>query len=303
MEGRMTIADLDRQFGIAGVASVLPGNGGLPKVVIATPRVHSEMYLHGAQVTSWVPADFGEVLYLSPNSVWQDGRAIRGGIPICFPWFGNKKDAPAAPAHGFVRTAPWELKAISASGDDVTVSMSLDNREGSSAAWSSAFHVACHVTFGSQLTQQLIVTNTGSASLQFEEALHTYFLVGQAESAYVQGLDGTDFLDKTDNYAQKRQAGDIRFVSETDRIYLDTQQGVTLIDPAIMRRITLSKKNSSTTVVWNPWDKGAQSLSDLGEGQWKRMVCIETSNVGRYAIQIAPGETHTMTATVRVTAM
>lgn len=132
--------------------------------------------------------------------------------------------------------------------------------------------------------------------------MHTYFLVGQAESAYVQGLDG-DFLDKTDNYAQKDQSGDIRFVSETDRIYLNTTKDVTLIDPAIMRRVTVSKNNSATTVVWNPWDKGAQSLADLGEGQWKRMICIETSNVGHYAVQIPPGETHTMTSTVRVTAL
>ncbi len=282
---------------------MLPGNGGLPKVIIATPRVHAEMYLHGAHVTSWGPADFGEVLYLSPNSLWQDGRAIRGGIPICFPWFGNKKDDPGVPAHGFVRTALWKLEDISVSGDDVTVSTFLENSEGSSTAWPSAFRVACRVTFGSDLIQELIVTNTGASPFQFEEALHTYFLVGQAQSAYVQGLAGVDFLDKTDNYAQKDQSGDIRFVSETDRIYLNTQQDVTLIDPAIMRRITVSKNNSSTTVVWNPWDKGAQSLADLGEGQWKRMICIETSNVGRYAIHIAPGETHTMTATVRVTAL
>jgi len=303
MERRATIADLDRQFGVAGMASVLPGNGGLAKVVVATPHVNSEMYLHGGHVTSWAPAEFGEVLYLSPNSRWQDGRAIRGGIPICFPWFGDKRDDPDAPAHGFVRTAPWELGAITVIGDDVAVSMFIENREGPSTSWPSSFHLACRVTFGAQLKQELIVTNTGASSFQFEEALHTYFLVGQAQSAYVQGLDGADFLDKTDGYSQKSQSGDIRFISETDRVYLDTQKDVTLIDPAIMRRITLSKNNSSTTVVWNPWDNGAQSLGDLGEGQWKRMICVETSNVGRYAIQIAPGESHTMIATIRVAAL
>lgn len=175
MEHGATIADLDRQFGIAGVASVLLGNGGLPKVVIATPRVRSEMYLHGAHVTSWAPADFGEILYLSPNSLWQNGRAIRGGIPICFPWFGNKKDDPQAPAHGFVRTAYWELGDISVSGDDVTVSMFFENAEGSSATWPSAFHVACRVTFGSHLTQELIVTNTGaSPSNSRKHCIHTF---------------------------------------------------------------------------------------------------------------------------------
>src|SRR5664279_2308292 len=300
MEHGATVADLDKQFGIAGMAKVVPGNGGLPKVVVATPHVQSEMYLHGSHVTSWAPKEFGEVLYLSPNSRWQDGHAIRGGIPICFPWFGSKTDDPEAPAHGFVRTTQWELGSISIVEDGVAVSMFIEGREASSAFWPSAFRLACRVTFGAELIQELTVTNTGASPLQFEEALHTYFLVGQAESAYLQGLDGADFLDKTDNYAQKKQNGDIRFVSETDRIYVDTPQDVTLVDPAIMRRITLSKSCSSTTVVWNPWEKGAQSLADLGEGQWQRMICIETSNVRRYGIQIAPGKTHTMKATVRI---
>src|SRR5271154_3673190 len=118
-----TIAELDRRFGIAGAARVLEGNGGLAKVGITSAGAEGEMYLLGAEVTSWKPRGREEVLFVSAASKWADGRAIRGGVPICFPWFGNKADDPKAPAHGFVRAKPWELESIAQAGDAVTVSM------------------------------------------------------------------------------------------------------------------------------------------------------------------------------------
>lgn len=110
METASKIAELNRRFGIPGLAEVVAGNGGLPKVSITSPAAAGEMYLHGAHVTSWKPGGAGEVLFLSSHSRWQDGKAIRGGIPICFPWFRAKSDDPHAPAHGFVRTNRGSLR-------------------------------------------------------------------------------------------------------------------------------------------------------------------------------------------------
>src|SRR5271165_1880972 len=124
MENTVSITELERRFGIPRIAQVVAGNGGLPKVRITSPAALGEIYLHGAHVASWRPTGAEEVLFISSKSRWQDGIAIRGGVPICFPWFGNKADDPKAPAHGFVRTKSWQLDAISLSGDAVTVSMS-----------------------------------------------------------------------------------------------------------------------------------------------------------------------------------
>ena len=128
MDTPSAFVDLDRRFGLPGVAAVVSGEGGLAKVVVSTPSAAGEMYLHGAHVTSWIPTGTSEVLYCSPHSLWQEGRAIRGGVPICFPWFGDKADDAAAPAHGFVRTKVWELESIARAGDDVAVSIVTGKR-------------------------------------------------------------------------------------------------------------------------------------------------------------------------------
>ena len=295
-----TVAELDREFGIAGVAHVLEGNGGLTAVRINTPVARGEMYLHGAHVTSWKPGDAQEVLFLSPHSEWKDGRAIRGGVPICFPWFGDKADDPHAPAHGFVRTKEWQLESVSHEGNMVTVGMFTESGEDTRKWWQADFRLVYRATFGSELTLELIMTNAGPAPLRFEEALHAYFHVGDAREALVSGLDGVQYLDKTDAFRQKMQAGDVVITSETDRVYLDTEHPLELRDSVLQRGTTVTKKNSQTTVVWNPWVDKARALADLGEDQWTRMLCIETSNVDDFAIDLAPRQQHSMKATVRV---
>ena len=129
MDSLEAIANLDKTFGIAGAARVVPGNGGLTRVVASAPAATGEMYLHGGHVTSWRPNGAGEVLYLSPSSLWAEGHAIRGGVPVSFPWFADKTDDHTAPAHGFVRTKAWQLESIEMAGTNVTVSMSTESGE------------------------------------------------------------------------------------------------------------------------------------------------------------------------------
>ncbi len=289
------IAALAKRFGIPGKAEVVAGNGGLPKVVISATEASGEMYLHGCHVTSWKPRDAAEVLYLSPDSLFEDGRAIRGGIPVCFPWFGDKSDDPVAPAHGFVRAKEWQLESIEVDGKKVVVSMSTESDDDTRKWWPFDFRLVCRATFGRELELELIVTNTGSSVFTFEEALHAYFAVESAESAFVLGLDATRYIDKTDKRIEKMQTGDVRFSTETDRVYLDTTSELQLFDPAMNRSIRVEKQNSHTTVVWNPWSEKSMALKDLGAGEWKRFVCIETSNVSPFAVELQPGESPTMT--------
>jgi glucose-6-phosphate 1-epimerase len=300
MEPKSVIEELDRRYGIPDLAKVVPGNGGLAKVRITSAAATGEMYLHGAHVTSWKPRGAEEVLFVSAESRWEGGRAIRGGVPICFPWFANKEDDRSAPAHGFVRTTAWQLESISQAGDAVTVSMFTESNNDTKKWWPADFHLIHRATFGSELNLELVVKNTGTTSFRFEEALHSYFRIGQIEKAQVHGLDGVHYLDKTDSNRKKLQHGPIAIMSETDRVYLNTKGAIELEDHELRRRIRVDKTHSLTTVVWNPWALKARAMADFGADEWMRMVCIETSNVSDFAVELAPGQQHKMQSTLRV---
>jgi glucose-6-phosphate 1-epimerase len=300
VDSSSAISDLNTRFGIPGAAKVVAGNGGLAKVVVSTPNATGEMYLHGGHVTSWNPKGASEVFYCSPHSFWQDGRAIRGGVPICFPWFGDKADDPEAPAHGFVRTKAWELESITTNGDDVAVRMFTGSDADTRRWWPYDFRLVCRANFGAQLTLELIVSNADASPFTFEEALHAYFRVVDAETTTVDGLDATDFIDKTDHRSRKTHHGALRFSRETDSIFLNTQHPIELAEPALRRRIVLQKQNSLTTVVWNPWAEKARGMNDLGDGEWRNFACVEASNVGPYAAHLAPDQQHVMRVTVQV---
>jgi glucose-6-phosphate 1-epimerase len=282
------------------MVKVVEGNGGLPKVRITTPATVAEMYLHGAHVTSWKPTGAKEVLFISSKSRWADGHAIRGGVPICFPWFRAKADDPKAPSHGFLRTKAWQIESIESDGDVVTVSMFTVSDEGTKRWWPTDFRLVHRAMFGSELSQELLLTNTGARSLRFEEALHTYLRIGHIEKARVRGLNAVHYLDNTDSNQERMQHGEIAIDSETDRAYANTQHAIELEDHSLRRRVRVAKDNSLTTVIWNPWAQKAQALSDLGPDEWKEMICIETSNVCNFAVDLAPGLQHRMKAIVSV---
>ena len=295
------IEELNASFGLGEAGRFSPGEGGLPRLLIQTPAASGELYLHGAQVTAWRPADHEEVLFVSHQSRWEAGKAIRGGIPVCFPWFRNKSDDSRAPAHGFARTRSWQVVSVVQEGDGVTATLAIESDEDSLRWWLHAFRATLQVHFGAQLTVALTVVNTGKAPLSFEEALHTYFQVGQVERVRVHGLNGVTYLDNVDQNHEKTQSGDLVLTGTTDNAYLNTLSVTELIDPILRRTVRTEKENSRTTVVWNPWQQGAASLSDLGEDEWRRMTCVEASNVLSCAVSLAPGEEHTMRATLSIT--
>ena len=297
----MTVAELQERFGIPGVAQISEGHGGLARISLTLPAGSAEIYLHGAHLTSWKPAGSGEVFFVSAESSWADGKAIRGGVPVCFPWFRNKLDDPKAPSHGVVRTKTWTLASLDHHGDTVTVSLTTSSDPGTRAWWPFDFHLTHRITLGKSLTQELVMENTGSTPLRFEEALHAYYRVGGAENVVITGLDGVTYLDNTDGNQEKVQEGDVLFTRQTDRAYLDTTHAIEILDPVLRRRIRVSKENSRSTVVWNPWSTGAATLPDLGNEEWHSMVCVEASNMRACGVDLAAGAQHTMKTTVTVT--
>ena len=285
---------------IPGIAEVVPGQNNQPKIRIATPAANVEIYLHGAQITSWQPSGQEEVLFLSSQSRFEDGKAIRGGIPICFPWFRAKSDNPKAPAHGFVRTKAWQLESIAQQAGEVAATLTTESDESTRLWWPHDFHATLCITVGAALKLELVVANTGETVFQFEAALHTYNRIADAANITIHGLDQTNYLDNRDNNASKLQSGNFRFTRDTDNAYLNTQSPVEILDPVLHRRIRLEKQGSLTTVVWNPWQEDAAKLADLGDTEWTQFACVEAANILSNAVTLHPDEEHTTTAIITV---
>jgi glucose-6-phosphate 1-epimerase len=298
----MELDELNRRFGIEGVAMIMAGEGNLPKVRITTRAAEADIYLHGAQVTSWRPTGGEDVIFLSKRSRFEEGKAIRGGVPVCFPWFRAKADNPKAPAHGFARTRTWSLDSMNHDADSVVVTLSTESDEESRRWWPHEFRLLHRVTVGAELKMELVVSNTGSTAFRFEEALHTYHRVGDAEKIQVKGLDGVAFLDNTDANREKKQNGDVVMTQATDNAYLNTESTLELVDPVLRRRIQIAKENSVTTVVWNPWQSGAKALADLGDDEWRQFACAEASNILSGAVELVAGAQHAMAARISVAA-
>jgi glucose-6-phosphate 1-epimerase len=298
-----TIEELNARLGIAGRAQVLAGEAGIPKVHVTAPQCNGEMQLHGAQVTSWKPAGAEEAIFLSRQARWEEGKAIRGGIPVCFPWFRAKADDSRAPAHGVVRTKIWTLESVEQNADGITVSMSTQSDPDTRRWWPADFRVLHRVTFGSELRLELTVSNTGANPFRFEEALHTYYRVGDVRKVRVRGLDRVTYLDNTDSNKKKKQNGDVVISSPTDNAYMNTQNPLQLIDPVLNRSIQVTKQHSDSTVIWNPWAEGARALSDLGDDEWQHMVCVEGSNILENAVELATSADHKITVTMTVNSL
>jgi glucose-6-phosphate 1-epimerase len=293
------VASLNKQFGIANLATFDAGEGGLTRLSIKSVVANAEIYLHGAHITRFDPHDQPPILFISQMSQYKPGKAIRGGVPICFPWFGPKAGDAKAPAHGFARLMEWSVDSVKANNGGAIVVLRLASSPETKAQWPADFLATYTIVIGTDLDLSLSVTNTGKDPAKFEEAMHTYLIVGDIEAVSIAGLDGTTYLDKMNAATPTVQSDDpIRFTGETDRVYLDTTATCTVHDPALGRQIRIAKTGSETTVVWNPWINKARALSDFGDDEWPGMVCVETCNVGDHAVLLAAGATHVMAATI-----
>jgi glucose-6-phosphate 1-epimerase len=296
-----TADDLQRRFGIAGLASFAAGRGGLTCLRLTPAAAEAEVYLHGGHVTHFQPRGGAPVLFLSAESRFGPTAAIRGGIPVIFPWFGARADDPKAPAHGFARTAEWEVESIDRAGGGVTAVLRLTPDAASQASWPHRFVLRERIDVGPALGVALEVENTDRAPFGFEEALHTYLAIGDISEASVTGLAGTSYIDKTAGMARKAAgAAPLRITAETDSVFLGTRGACVLDDPSGGRRLVVEKEGSATTVVWNPWAEKSRAISDLGDDEWRRMLCIETANAGDDRVTLPPGQRHAMRARIRV---
>lgn len=261
---------------------------GVPVLRVSTPASSATIHLDGAQVTSWVPAGRADVLWLSPGAVFAEGTAIRGGIPLIGPWFGPGRDGATSPAHGWLRTARWELEAAERLGDAVTLVLGLTGADPSGAGVTAQAFVA----IGEHLTVELSV-RAGAVPLELESALHTYLAVDDVREVRLEGFDGAPYLDNMEGLARRVQ--DERFVltGATDRVF-EVDDEVAVLDPGAGRVLREEPAGSTRTVVWNPWEDGARDLADVPDEDWSRFVCVETAAVKDGYVPLAPGDAHAL---------
>lgn len=270
---------------------------GLSALRLCAHGSEALVYLHGAHVAAFSTAEHGELLWVSSRSLYSAGKAIRGGVPLCFPWFGGNAERPELPAHGFARTSTFRFDGSEERGDCVVAQLTLESSPATLDAFPHAFAARLRVSVGRELGLSFEVENTGADPLSYEVALHTYLGVSDVRHVALSGLDGASYDDKVTGALGLMQQGELRFEGETDRVFTSSSR-VTVRDAARGRRLLIDKTGSGTTVVWNPWTDKARRMSDFGDDEWPAMLCVEAANTGSHRIQLHGGSRHVTTTII-----
>ena len=286
-----SIEQLNRDFAIADQLGFVEGEGGFPYIEIDNGKASALISLYAGQVLSFRPAHEPEdLLFLSGKAYYREGKAIKGGIPICWPWFGPDPEGMGRPSHGFVRNRYWAVTATETTPEGETkVMLEVTNNEETQAIWPNAFNLVLEISIGSSLTVKLIARNTGDRSYQITQALHTYFRVGDIGSVKLLGLEGLGYLDKVEGGREKIQKDEVDITAEVDRIYQEVTDDLTIVDASLGRRILIRAIGSRTAVVWNPWSSVAREMADLEDEDYRRLLCVETANAADEIIEIPAG--------------
>ncbi len=259
----------------------------------------AKVYAHGAHVTSFCPTGLAPVLFLSQASKFAAGEAIRGGVPVIFPWFGDDPDGKGRPAHGFARRCAWQQ--VDDGGDPARAAFALHDDATTRSQWPHRFGLRLEVEVGAALSLSLRVENRGAQAFRCEPALHTYLAVGDVRQVALHGLEGVRYKDKVAGMAERTHGhAPMTFVGETDRVFLGTEATCRVDDPLLARTLEVSKRGSRSTIVWNPWNAKAARMADLGVDAWPQFLCVESGNVADDALVLGPGESHVMAVQIAV---
>ncbi|MFB4369541.1 MULTISPECIES: D-hexose-6-phosphate mutarotase [unclassified Pseudomonas] len=263
----------------------------------------------GAQILRYQPAQGEPLIWLSDEAVYKTGKSVRGGVPVCWPWFGDLQRNPEAihasharpadsPAHGLVRDRDWQLIGLNTEEDGVTLSFAFDTAAEPIAEWPHAAELQLDIHLGERLKLSLTTRNLGDSELPISQALHTYFAVSDIRQVRIEGLEGCGYVDTLQDWKTVRQDGAVTFSGETDRIYLDTPPRLSIVDPIWKRRILMRSQGSASAVVWNPWIDKARRLSQFADDAWQGMLCIEHANVLDDSLILAPGAEYRLDVTL-----
>ncbi|GAB2197509.1 D-hexose-6-phosphate mutarotase [Sessilibacter sp. MAH4] len=274
----------------------------LPAITVTNDKAVATVFLQGAQVSEYQRHGEKPTLFLSSANRFLPDVPLRGGIPICWPWFGDLKRNPAAisqqvedvenaPAHGFVRNLQWQLHDIVALPNETTLTLSLDVTPQTYPAWPYQARLSLEVRVGESLKLTLSVTNTGLSAFQYSLALHSYLAVDNVEKCYLTGLEDTVCFNAAENWLEQSQDDALNFTEETDLVCPTGPSTVHLIEEDQQGRIDIHSHNLPSWVIWNPWVDKSQRLSDFNPQDYQKMVCVESASLLDNAPELAAGQT------------
>lgn len=278
------------------------GQGNIPLVEISNSQASAIISLQGAHVLSWKPNKQADVIWLSEDAKFKVGKSVRGGIPICWPWFGAHESDNSFPAHGFARTVLWQvIETKNSSSDKTQITFKLSTNqldEHSQKMWPQDTTLEYQLTISDTLSLKLTTFNNSKEDIIIGQALHTYFNIENIADTTIYGLEGKTYLDKTDNFNSKVQTGSIKISNEVDRVYLDTSDDITIDNKK--RHIIIKKQGSYSTIVWNPWKEVADKMGDLGENGYQKMLCVESANAANDVVTIKPNGSYSLKVTYEI---
>jgi glucose-6-phosphate 1-epimerase len=294
LQASMTsIQDLNQQFAVGDFLTFAKHPSGLMMGIVKTPLCEASFFLQGAHVSHFHPTiSQHPVLFMSDSALYEPGRPIRGGIPICFPWFSSHPNQPSLPAHGWARTSEWQVTSTRMANQNIEVTLTLAHDD-----WELNYHL----TFGADLHVSLIINNLAANTRTFEIALHTYFDIGAIQQTEIKGdLAQLQFLDQLTAQIHSPHPAPIKFEAETDRIYQGSAPNIQIHDGGYHRTIRIQAVNSNSTIVWNPWIAKSIRMADFGDDEYLRMCCVETANVRQQEVSLAPTQSHAMQLKISV---
>ena len=291
------IKDLNQNWGIDGQLLFMRGTNDMPIVAINNDLGQAKIALQGAHIMHFQPVGEQPMIWMSEDAQFKPGKSLRGGIPICWPWFGAHTVDSSFPAHGFARVANWQPIASEALVDGRTsIYLELIHNDASRKMCGHGLSLQLQVIVGATLELVLKTTNNGEIPFTLSQAMHTYFQVGDVRKVHIEGLNGCAYLDKVEGFKRKSQDGSVYIKEETDRIYVGVKESIRLIDSSLKRAIVIQHQGGGSMVVWNPWVEVAEKMGDLGSDGYLRMLCVETANAAEHQVVLAAGESHIMTS-------
>ncbi|WP_372761232.1 D-hexose-6-phosphate mutarotase [Pseudoalteromonas sp.] len=273
--------------------SICHNDSGLEFININSSHCEAKIFLQGAQITEFTPKGKLPLLWVSQLEDYQQGASIRGGVPICWPWFGTHENADF-PAHGFARTSLWQADEVHENDSEIVVSLKLPMKQVNLDLWPHQSALRVEFVLNTQLQVRLTTTNLGSTPFSFTQALHSYFPTSDINNTHVDGLQGATYIEFAEG--PEEQSDVVTFTRETDRVYSQAAPLQRIFTPEGI--ISVSRENSSSCVLWNPWIEKSKRLSNFADSEFNTMLCLEAANVRDDAVILEPKQSHTLITTI-----
>jgi len=293
------IDELDEKFSIEGELGFAELENDLVFITVSNKYADADICLYGAHVTSFRPRNSMDILWMSPDSFFEVGKAIRGGIPVCFPWFGPHKTDSEKPQHGFARLMYWDVvETAELQNGETLIRLQLCSSEATKTYWRCDFIAEMIIVVGLTLTVTLKVTNTSNEPFEYGCALHSYYGLSAIENLFIEGLQGVTYYNQLTSEYGVQEEELLQIQEPLTRHYLNTEKQVLIGDSVFRRRIRVEKSGSKVTTVWNPGEEACAKIADLPEEGYETFVCVEATNAFDYQVLLAPGESYETSAII-----